>query len=69
MILKKLKLDHYVDRKTITRVSGVAMEFYLFRNCNPLFDTFKYYLVPIIVTIIAIIAANICFIHSLRPHF
>lgn len=59
-IMKKLGLSHYIDRMTINRISGVALDFLVCSAIATLsLKVFALYLVPLAVTILAVIAVNL----------
>ena len=59
-VFKKLKIQDYVDRGSVSRVSGIAMEYLI---CSAIatmnIGIFKNYLVPIVVTILVVIIVNV----------
>lgn len=59
-ILKKLGLKDYIDRPTISRISGVALDFLVCSAIATLsLKAFAVYLVPLVVTIVVMIVVNI----------
>lgn len=59
-VMKKLGLAHYIDRPTISRISGVALDFLACSAIATLsVKVFALYLVPLIVVIAAIIVVNL----------
>lgn len=59
-VMKKLGLKHYIDRPTISRISGVALDFLVCSAIATLsVKMFALYLVPLVVTIVGIIIVNL----------
>lgn len=59
-ILNKLGMGHYIDRATINRIAGVALDFLVCAAIATLsLKVFALYMVPMIVTIVSVIFANI----------
>lgn len=59
-VMKKLGLGHYIDRPTISRISGVALDFLVCSAIATLsVKVFALYLVPMVVTIVAVIIVNL----------
>lgn len=59
-VFKKMKIEHCIDRKTVNRVSGFAMEYLICSAIATLnIGIFKNYLMPIFVTILVMIVANV----------
>lgn len=59
-IMKKLGLGHYIDRRTVNRVSGLGMEFLVCSAIATLnIGIFKSYPVPLVGTIAAVIIMNV----------
>ena len=59
-LLKKLKMADYIDRPTVNRISGVALDYLVCSAIATLsLKVFALYMIPMLVTIGAVIAANI----------
>ena len=59
-ILKKLKMSDYIDRPTVNRISGVALDYLVCSAISTLsLKVFSLYMVPLVVTILAVIIANV----------
>lgn len=59
-IMKKLGISHYIDRPTINRISGVALDYLVCSAIATLsLKVFSLYLVPLLVVIGTIIVVNI----------
>lgn len=59
-VMKKLGLSHYIDRLTINRISGVALDFLVCSAIATLsVKVFSLYLVPLVVTIVVMIIVNL----------
>ena len=59
-ILKKLKMAHYIDRPTVNRISGLALDYLVCSAIATLsLKVFSLYMVPLIVTILAVIIGNV----------
>ena len=59
-ILKKLKMKDYIDRPTVNRISGVALDYLVCSAISTLsLKVFSLYMVPLIVTILAVIVGNV----------
>ena len=59
-LFKKVKIGNYIDRKTVSRVSGLAMEYLICSAIATLnIGIFRSYPIPIFVTIFVVILANI----------
>lgn len=59
-VLKKLGLGDYIDRPTINRIAGVALDYLVCSAIATLsLKVFSLYMVPLIVTIASVILANI----------
>lgn len=59
-VMKRLGLSHYIDRPTINRISGVALDFLVCSAIATLsIKVFALYLVPLVVTIVVIIIVNL----------
>ena len=59
-IMKKLGLSHYIDRPTINRIAGVALDFLVCSAIATLsVKVFATYLVPMLVTIVVVILVNL----------
>ena len=61
-ILRKSGMDKYIDRACMTRISGVTMDFLVCSAiCTLNLNTVVTYVVPLLVTILAVLAGNIIF--------
>ena len=59
-ILKKMKMKDYIDRPTVNRISGVALDYLVCSAISTLsLKVFSLYMVPLIVTILAVIVGNV----------
>ena len=59
-VMKKVGLSHYIDRDTINRISGVALDFLVCSAIATLsMKVFALYMVPLLVTIVAVIIVNL----------
>lgn len=59
-IMKKLKMKDYIDRPTVNRISGVALDYLVCSAISTLsLKVFSLYMVPLIVTILAVIVGNL----------
>lgn len=59
-VMKKLGLSHYIDRPTINRISGVALDFLVCSAIATLsMKVFALYMIPLAVTIAAVIVVNL----------
>lgn len=59
-IMKKLKLSHYIDRPTINRISGVALDFLVCAAISTLsIRVFVLYFIPLVTVIGSIIVVNL----------
>lgn len=59
-VMKKLGLSHYIDRPTINRISGVALDFLVCSAIATLsMNVFALYMIPLVVTIVAVIVVNL----------
>ena len=59
-ILKRLKMGDYIDRPTVNRISGVALDYLVCSAISTLsLKVFSLYMVPLIVTILAVIVGNL----------
>ena len=59
-ILKKLNMSTYIDRPTVNRISGVALDYLVCSAIATLsLKVFSLYMVPLIVTISAVVLANL----------
>ncbi|MBQ3760101.1 MAG: hypothetical protein II876_11685, partial [Synergistaceae bacterium] len=59
-ILKKLNMRDYIDRPTVNRISGVALDYLVCSAISTLsLKVFSLYMVPLIVTILAVIVGNL----------
>ena len=58
-VLRKTHLQHYIDRATINRISGVALDYLVCAAIATLsLKVFSLYLVPLVVTIVVMIIVN-----------
>ncbi|MBQ8090804.1 MAG: hypothetical protein IJ233_08695 [Pyramidobacter sp.] len=59
-IMKKMKMADYIDRPTVNRISGVALDYLVCSAIATLsLKVFALYMVPMLVTIAAVIVANL----------
>lgn len=59
-IMKKLNMRDYIDRPTVNRISGVALDYLVCSAISTLsLKVFSLYMVPLIVTILAVIVGNV----------
>ena len=59
-VMKKLGLSHYIDRPTINRIAGVALDFLVCSAIATLsVKVFATYLVPMLITIVTVILVNL----------
>lgn len=59
-IMKKLGLSHYLDKPTLNRISGVALDYLVTAAIATLsLKVFALYTVPLILTIVAVILVNL----------
>lgn len=59
-VMRKLHLESYIDRATITRISGVALDYLVCAAIATLsLKVFSLYLVPLVLTIVVMIVVNL----------
>ena len=59
-IMKRMKLASYIDRPTVSRISGLALDYLVCSAIATLsLKVFSLYMVPLLVTIAAVVIANL----------
>ena len=59
-VMKKMGIGDYIDRATISRISGVALDFLVCSAIATLsIKVFALYLVPMVVTIAVVVLVNL----------
>lgn len=58
-LLKKVKMDHYIDRPSMQRISGTTMDYLVCAAiCTLNLKTVATYIIPLVVTITAVLLCN-----------